>query len=92
MSADDADDFDLSYKPGERIDGHINVDVADTDIGLGAYLMKILGLKTRLYGNAFMDLHLSTTNFRISSAFCLSTFAKSSSIIMIRAFRGSLIA
>ena len=58
MSADDADDFDLSYKPGERIDGHINVDVADTDIGLGAYLMKILGLKTRLYGNAFMDLHL----------------------------------
>ena len=58
MAADDTDTFDLSYRPNERIDGNVNIDVADTDIGVGAYLMKILGIKTRLYGNAFLDLHL----------------------------------
>jgi hypothetical protein len=58
MSADDTDAMDLSYIPGKKVDGHVSYDVADTDIGVGAYLMKILGLKTRLYGNAFADLHL----------------------------------
>ena len=58
MSADDTDAMDLSYKPGSRVDGHVSYDVSDTDIGVGAYLMKILGVKTRLYGNAFLDLHL----------------------------------
>ena len=58
MSADNNDAMDLSYKTGETVDGHINFDVADTDIGLGAYMMKTLGTKARLYGNAFFDLHL----------------------------------
>ena len=58
MSADDTDVIDLTYKPGQRVDGQVDFDVADTDIGVGAYLMKILGVKTRLYGNAFLDLHL----------------------------------
>ena len=57
-SADDADVIDLSYKPGETINGRTSFDVADTDIGLGAYMMKILGTKTRIYGNGFLDLHL----------------------------------
>ena len=58
MSADDTDAMDLTYIPGKRVDGHVSYDVSDTDIGVGAYLMKILGVKTRLYGNAFLDLHL----------------------------------
>ena len=58
MSADDTDAVDLSYRPGERVDGNVSFDVADTNIGIGAYLVKILGTKSRVYGNAFLDLHL----------------------------------
>ena len=58
MSSDDADTMDLSYRPNETINGRVSFDVADTNIGLGAYMMKILGTKTRLYGNGFLDLHL----------------------------------
>lgn len=55
-SSDDA--MDLGYKPGQSIAGHVDLDVATTNIGLGGYLMKTLGTKARLYGNAFLDLHL----------------------------------
>ncbi|MBR1953463.1 MAG: hypothetical protein IKA25_00090 [Alphaproteobacteria bacterium] len=51
------DAMDLSYA-GETQFGDVKIDVADTNVGLGGYLMKILGQKTRLYGNAFLDLHL----------------------------------
>ena len=52
-----SDAIDLSYA-GTIQAGDVAIDVADTNIGLGAYLMKILGEKTRLYGNAFLDLHV----------------------------------
>ncbi len=55
------DDMDLSYT-GYSAMGDVKIDVADTNIGLGGYLMKILGEKTRLYGNAFMDLHVLDVN------------------------------
>ena len=53
--ADDA--MDLSYA-GTTQFGDVKIDVADTNVGLGGYLMKILGQKARLYGNAFLDLHV----------------------------------
>ena len=52
-----SDAIDLSYA-GTIQAGDVAIDVADTNIGLGGYLMKILGQKTRLYGNAFLDLHV----------------------------------
>lgn len=55
-SADDA--MDLGYLPDQSIAGQVKFDVADTNIGLGGYLMKILSEKTRLYGNAFLDVHM----------------------------------
>lgn len=58
MSGTNDDTMELGYKPGDSILGRVNVDVADTNIGLGGYLMKILGDKTRVYGNAFLDMHL----------------------------------
>ncbi|MBE6459722.1 MAG: hypothetical protein E7009_01930 [Alphaproteobacteria bacterium] len=61
MSSDNADDMDLGYLPGQNIVGNVSVDVADTNVGLGAYLMKTLGHKFRLYGNAFMDMHFIDT-------------------------------
>lgn len=57
MSSENSDSMDLGYRPGEHIAGHVKTKVADTNIGLGGYLMKTLGDKTRLYGNAFLDLH-----------------------------------
>ncbi|MBO5946658.1 MAG: hypothetical protein J6Q44_00750 [Alphaproteobacteria bacterium] len=51
------DSMDLSYA-GTTQAGNVSIDVADTNVGLGGYLMKILGEKTRLYGNAFLDLHV----------------------------------
>lgn len=51
------DSMDLSYV-GTTQAGNVSIDVADTNVGLGGYLMKILGEKTRLYGNAFLDLHV----------------------------------
>ncbi|MBP3397372.1 MAG: autotransporter outer membrane beta-barrel domain-containing protein, partial [Alphaproteobacteria bacterium] len=56
--SDSHDAMDLGYLPGQSISGNVNIDVTDTSVAFGAYLMKILGEKTRLYGNAFMDLHL----------------------------------
>ncbi|MCM1294969.1 MAG: hypothetical protein NC311_05460 [Muribaculaceae bacterium] len=58
MSSDNSDSMDLGYLPGQHIAGHVTTKVADTNIGLGAYLMKILGQKTRVYGNGFLDIHL----------------------------------
>ena len=58
MSGDNSDVMDLSYKPGNRVNGFADVSVVDTDLGLGAYLMQTLGDKSRLYGNAFLDLHV----------------------------------
>lgn len=57
MSSENSDSMDLGYLPGQHIAGHVKTKVADTNIGLGGYLMKTLGDKTRLYGNAFLDLH-----------------------------------
>lgn len=54
-SAHDA--MDLGYRPGENIAGNVNIDVADTNIGFGGYLMHTLGDGARLYGNAFVDFH-----------------------------------
>ena len=58
MSGDDAEKIDLGYKSGEAVGGNVDWDMSDTNIGLGAYLMKTLGTKARLYGNGFLDLHL----------------------------------
>ncbi len=57
-SSSDSDAMDLSYKPGENIDGFVHMNVKDTNVGLGGYLMKTLGQKTRAYGNAFLDIHV----------------------------------
>ncbi len=56
-SGDNSDDMNLGYKPGEFIAGHMKTDVSDTNVGIGGYLMKTLGTKMRLYGNAFLDMH-----------------------------------
>jgi hypothetical protein len=58
MSSKNSDDMDLGYMPGVSIAGHNSVEVADTNIGLGGYLMHTLGTKARVYGNAFIDMHL----------------------------------
>ncbi len=58
MSSDNSDAMDLGYLPGQHIAGHVKTTVADTNIGLGGYLMKILGQKTRVYGNGFLDIHV----------------------------------
>ena len=52
------DAMDLGYLPNQSIAGDVKIDVADTNIGLGGYMMQILGEKTRLYGNAFLDIHM----------------------------------
>lgn len=61
MSSDNSDDMDLGYIPGQSVSGNVSVDVADTNVGLGAYLIKTLGQELRLYGNVFADLHLIDT-------------------------------
>ncbi len=38
--------------------GNIETSVSDTNIGFGGYLMKTLGEKYRIYGNAVLDAHL----------------------------------
>ena len=49
--------LDLSYADINQL-GYINSRVSDTNVGLGGYLMKILGEKYRMYGNVFMDVHV----------------------------------
>ena len=57
MSSKNSDSMDLGYIPGESVFGQMETKVADTNVGLGGYLMKTLGEKTRVYGNAFLDIH-----------------------------------
>ncbi len=56
------DTIDLGYIPGQSIDGRVDIDVADTNIAFGAYLMKTVSEKVRLYGNAFVDMHVLDVN------------------------------
>lgn len=61
MDSDNSDSVVLGYKgyaKGENFVGNMNVNVANTNIGVGGYMMKIFGEKTRMYGNAFLDVHL----------------------------------
>ena len=61
-SGDNSDAVELGYLPNQSLMGTVNVNVEDLNIGFGAYLMKILGEKTRLYGNAFLDVHMLDTS------------------------------
>lgn len=58
MSGNGKDDIDLTYKPGQPIFGGTNIDVTDTNIGIGAYLLQNINQQMRAYGNAFFDVHL----------------------------------
>ena len=49
--------FDLSYASVSQM-GQLDTRVTDTNVGFGGYLMKTLGDKARLYGNAFIGAHL----------------------------------
>ncbi|MBE6462109.1 MAG: hypothetical protein E7006_04725 [Alphaproteobacteria bacterium] len=57
-SSDVSDAMDLGYMAGQSVAGNVHVDVTDTDVGFGAYLMQTLGESFRLYGNAFIDVHV----------------------------------
>ena len=57
-SSDTSDAIELGYLPNTSVLGTVDVNVDNLNIGAGAYMMKILGEKTRLYGNAFLDAHL----------------------------------
>ena len=57
-----SDKMDLGYIPGESINGHVDIEVADTNLAFGGYLMKTVNEKVRLYGNAFVDLHVLDVN------------------------------
>ena len=58
-STDVSDAMNLGYTTENPfIAGHVDAKVANTNIGLGGYLMQTLGEKTRAYGNAFLDLHV----------------------------------
>lgn len=58
-STDASDAMNLGYTTENPfIAGHVDAKVANTNIGLGGYLMQTLGEKTRAYGNAFLDLHV----------------------------------
>lgn len=58
-STDVSDAINLGYTTENPfIAGHVDAKVANTNIGLGGYLMQTLSEKTRAYGNAFLDLHV----------------------------------
>ncbi len=57
-SGDASDTIELGYLPNQSLTGTVDITVDDLDIGLGGYMMKTLGEKTRLYGNAFLDIHM----------------------------------
>ena len=56
-SSDFSDSMDLSYAAVQEA-GFVDVNVSDTNIGLGAYLMETVNEKARIYGNAFLDIHV----------------------------------
>ncbi len=51
------DSVDLGYAGNKSVIGDVHSDVTNTDIAFGGYLMKILGEKSRMYANAFADIH-----------------------------------
>ena len=57
-SSDNSDAMELGYLPDTPVAGFVDLTVDDLNIGLGGYMMKTLGEKTRLYGNGFLDIHL----------------------------------
>ena len=57
-NGDNSDVVELGYRPGESVRGTVGLDVDDLNIGVGGYMMKTFGEKTRLYGNAFLDVHM----------------------------------
>ena len=57
-STDNSDVVDLGYLPDTPMRGFADMTVDDWNVGVGGYMMKILGEKTRLYGNAFLDVHI----------------------------------
>ena len=52
------DTIDLTYIPDQQVVGAVNVDVSDTNIGIGAYMMKTASETVRLYANVFADIHV----------------------------------
>ncbi len=56
-TSDNSDAIELGYLPNTSVSGLVDLTVDDLNIGVGAYMIKILGEKTRLYGNAFLDAH-----------------------------------
>ena len=61
MSSENSDSMDLSYGAVSQM-GNVSVSVADTNIGLGGYLVKTLTNDVRAYGNAFLDIHVLDTD------------------------------
>ncbi len=55
------DSMDLSYGTVSQL-GSVKLDVANTDIGLGAYVLKTLNEENRLYGNAFFNIQMLDVN------------------------------
>ena len=55
------DSVNLGFAGTEQF-GDVEIDVVDTNVGFGGYLMKTLGTKARLYANAFVDLHMIDVN------------------------------
>lgn len=59
MSGDNDDAMNLGYTVARpTVAGHMDTRVADTNIGLGGYMMQTLGQRTRVYGTAMLDLHM----------------------------------
>ncbi len=59
MAGADADDIDLSYQAyAKPIDGHIEVNVKNTDIAFGGYMIQTLAPWVRAYGQAAIDVDL----------------------------------
>lgn len=56
-SSDLSDEMDLSYANVSEA-GKVDITVSNTNIGLGAYLMETVNEKARIYGNAFLDIHV----------------------------------
>ena len=56
-SSDVSDEMVLSYANVTELGG-VDISVANTNVGLGAYLMETVNEKARIYGNAFLDVHI----------------------------------
>ncbi len=59
MTGTDTDKIDLSYQAiAKQIDGRIDVDVKNTDIAFGGYMIQTLAPWARAYGQAAIDIQL----------------------------------